>query len=120
MLHKKRRWCVDRAASAEELAGKLTSSAWCLCTGFELDGYWFLNDAISEDSAQEYAIVKLRGAGGKPVQVESITMSWCTYEEALRYIKQAIAGEFDHSAFASAVSPHVESVEQHGRCPLCA
>jgi hypothetical protein len=120
MLHRKRRWSVDRVASAEELAGRLTGADWCLCTGFELQGYWFLNDAISEDSAQEYAVVKQRGPEGKSLQVESITMSWCTYEEALRYIRQAIAGQFDSSAFASVVTPRVEPIDRHGRCPLCA
>ena len=120
MLHKKRRWQVRRAASADELAGHLTGSTWCLCTGFELEGYWFLNDAISEDSAQEYAVVKQPGPGGKAIQVESITMSWCTYAEALAYIRRTVAGDFDDSLLACEVSPRIESPDQHGRCPLCA
>ena len=119
MLHRRRRWSVEVVASAEELAEKLTSRSWCLCAGFELKGYWFLNDAISEDAAQEYAVVKQQGPGGDPWQVESITMSWCTYDEALGYIERAVAGAFDDADFAGAATPTIEAPEDHGRCPLC-
>ena len=50
MMHERRRWGVGPAASAEDLARKLTGSTWCLCTGFYVEGhdeYLFLNDATS-------------------------------------------------------------------------
>jgi len=120
MLHSKRRWVIGRVESAEELARMLTEQTWCLCNGFELNGYWFLNDATHEDGAQEYAIVKKAEPQGRPAQVESITMSWCSYDEALSYIRRAIAGEYDDANYVFAVEPGVETPDQHDRCPLCA
>ena len=82
MMHDRRRWGVGPAASAEELARKLTGSTWCLCTGFYVVGhenYLFLNDATHEDGAGEYAAVRRLGPDHY-VQIESITFSWCTYE----------------------------------------
>lgn len=120
MLHDNRVWCVSRVEDAEELAQKLTEITWCCCAGFSLNGYWFLNDATSEDGGQEYAVVKIEGPEGKPVQIESITISWCSYEQALRHIEKSIAGEYDESGFAWTVDPAVETPEKHQRCPLCA
>ena len=119
-MHKRRLWCVTPIATAEELAEKLVQHTWTLCTGFELQGYWFLNDATSEDAAQEYAVIKVKGPHGKPLQVESIIMSWCLTNEALDYIRKTIAGEYDDADYAATVEPKVESAEEHGRCPLCA
>lgn len=120
MFHKKRVWVVSAISSAEELARKVTEGTYCLCNGFELNGYWFLNDATHEDGAQEYAVVKRDGPDGRPLQVESITMSWCSYENALDHIRRAIAGEFDAADYAVSVDPVVQSPGQHGRCPHCA
>jgi len=120
MLHNKRRWIIGQLESAEELARMLTEQTWCLCNGFELGGYWFLNDATHEDGAAEYAIVKKAGLDGRPLQVESITMSWCSYDEALSFIRRAIAGEYDDADYAFPVGPSVETPDRHGRCHFCA
>ena len=120
MFHSKRGWVVVPAESAEELARMLTEQTWCLCNGFELGGYWFLNDATHEDGAAEYGIVKKDGPDGRPLQVESITVSWCTAQEALNHVRRAMAGEYDDSDHAFAVAPVVQTPEQHGRCLHCA
>jgi hypothetical protein len=65
-MHSSRRWGVGPVIDAQDLARKLTERTWTLCTGFFVAGheeYLFLNDATSEDSAGE-----------------SITFSWCTFE----------------------------------------
>ena len=120
MFHKHRRWAITQTESPEDLAHKLTEHTWTCCTGYELQDYLFLNDATSADGAQEYAIVKKDDGNRRPVQVESITMSWCTYYKALRYIREAIAGEYDRSQFAHPVPVSWEPIEQHERCHLCA
>jgi len=120
MFHSKRRWVVAPVNSAEELARMLTEQTWCLCNGFELQGYWFLNDATHEDGASEYGVIQVDGPAGKPLQVESITMSWCTLAEAVDYIRRAIAGEYDDADYVFAVNPRIETPDEHGRCPLCA
>lgn len=119
MLHRNRLWSISPVDDPEELAQMLTERTWCLCSGFEIGGYWFLNDATSEDGAQEYAVVKIN-PGGTPRQVESITMSWCTLEEALDYIQQTLAHLFDNASHARNVTPQVEPAGDHDRCHLCA
>jgi hypothetical protein len=120
MFHKQRVWCVTPVESAEVLAEKLTQHSWTLCTGFQLGSYLFLNDATSEDGAQEYAVVKCPPSDGHEYrQVESLTMSWCTYNEALVYIRRTLAGEFDDASYASVVQPKLEMPEVHGHCHLC-
>ena len=120
MFHSKRRWVVSAIESAEELATMLTERSWCLCNGFELQGCLFLNDATHDDGAAEFAVVKKQGPGGQPLQVESITMSWCSYESALAYIRRAVAHEYDDAEYASTVAPVVQTPEQHDRCGHCA
>jgi hypothetical protein len=122
-MHERRRWGVGPAASAEDLARKLTGSTWCLCTGFYVEGhdeYLFLNDATSEDGAGEYAVVKGRIGSTRHVQLESITFSWCNYAEALAYIQQAVTGQMDDSEFATTLELRVQTLDQHKRCGLCA
>jgi hypothetical protein len=123
MMHAKRRWGVGPAASAEELARMLTQSTWTLCSGFYVEGhpnYLFLNDATHEDGAAEYAVVRGGLDAKEHVQIESITFSWCTYEQALDYVRKALAGEMDGYDFARPVQPRLEPIKRHGRCHLCA
>ena len=120
MMHKSRTWTVARVESAEELAVKLTEHTWCCCNGFELGDYWFLNDATGGDGAQEYAVVKKVGRDGSPWQIESITFSWCTLDQALRLIQETLRGEHDQHDWARQVNVRIETPEMHGRCNHCA
>lgn len=79
MWHKQRRFQITDVLTDDELAEKLREHTWTLCTGFRFGASLWLNDSFSEDSAQEYAVV--READG--AQLETITVSWCT-AEALR------------------------------------
>lgn len=120
MFHTKRRWRVDPVGNAAELAEKLTESTWCLCQGFEILGYLFLNDATSPDGAQEYAIVKRDK--NRFIQVESITFDWCAPERALQIIDDAIYGEYDDSELTQelSLSGKLDSPAEHGTCRHCA
>ena len=121
MFHKRRTWCIHVVQSPEQLAEMLTQQTWTLCSGFAVAGhedYLFLNDATHEDGAGEYAIIKGGLCAERRYQIESITFSWCTTAEALEYILAALRGEYDGEAREVTVS--VQSVETHGRCPLCA
>lgn len=117
MFHKNRTWCVTSAESAEELAEKLTQHSWTLCTAFHLSGYFFLNDSISEDGAQEFAIAI--EDGGRFFQVESITFGWCSETEGLNHIREVTGGGYAARGKIP-VSPKVETADKHGTCPLCA
>ncbi len=115
MFHEKRIWCVAPAESAEEVATKLTEQTWTLCTAFELAGCVFLNDSTSEDGAQEYAVIT-KNEGGGYEQIESITFGWCTYDEALEYVKGVIKGEVELHV---SVTPELHTPDEHGSCELC-
>ena len=54
------------------------------------------------------------------VQIESITFSWCAFDQALRFVTEALAGRMDANDFARPVALRLETPEQHKRCPLCA
>ncbi len=116
MVHAHRRFSVADVASPEELAHKLTHMTWCGCNGFRLCGpsgdLLFLNDAFSENGAQEYAVAR----GGR--QIESITFSWCSEAEALGFIKALQAGTLGDDY--GPCTPVIESPTAHGRCGLCA
>ncbi len=123
MMHRTRRFGVGAVSSPEELARKLTQSTWTLCTGFYVEGhpeYLFLNDATSEDGAAEFGVIRGGLDATERTQIESITFSWCDLEKAAALIRQALAGEMDHSDFAKSVLVNVERIEDHGRCGNCA
>ena len=119
MLHSRRTWCWSTVASAEELAEKLTEHTWTGCSAFELQGYYFLNDATSGDGAQEYAVVKSL-PDGRFEQIESITFSWCDQAKALELIRGILAGQYDQADYRRAVQPTLQRPAEHGRCYLCA
>lgn len=119
MLHSRRIWSVVPIESAEDLAEKLTQHIWTGCSGFELQGYLFLNDSTCADGAQEYAVVK-KASDGSFEQIESITFSWCSQEKALDYIRRILAGQYDQAAYRIVVKPKLETAREHGTCHLCA
>jgi len=117
--HDKRVWSVKEIQNAEELAEVLTGYTWTLCSGFRYNGYLFLNDSFSEDGAQEYGIIKETTEG---IQVETVTFSWCSYEQALQLIKEIVQGDFDNGGWNSKIDIilQVQTPKEHGRCQLCA
>lgn len=118
-MHDTRVWCVTPVESAEELARKLTGMTWCCCTAFAIDLYIWLNDATSPDGAQEYAVLR-KEEDGSLVQIESITFSWCSYDESLKYVRQTLRGEDDRNEWSRRVRPILQTAAEHGRCSHCA
>lgn len=144
-MHEDRTWCVTKVETPEELAQKLTEYSWCCCNGFELDGYLWLNDATGADGAQEYAAVRKPTADDPHYrQVETITASWCSKAEMLRYIHDVQHGTASaaidsgvvlvaksaaelfsalgcgQQSKSPVVQPRIETPEQHKRCHHCA
>lgn len=115
-----RLWTDSRTSDKPGYRWPCVFYVWTLCTGFELGGYLYLNDAFSEDGAQEYAVVK-RPSEADPVfrQVESITFSWCRLDEALHYIQDTISGK-DDGPEKPEVTPLIEPYRSHSYCALCA
>ena len=114
---------IREVASPEELAHFLTEMTWPLCQGFVVAGhpdYLFLNDATSEDGLAEYAVVHGGLDATSRRQVESITFSFCSYRRALRLIREALAGAFDHNPyFPPTVELRLQTPAAHGTCRFC-
>jgi hypothetical protein len=119
MLHNNRRWCIRMIDSPEELSAKLTETIWCGCTGFQIGSYLWLNDSISPDGAQEFAVIKVKSTG-EWIQLESITFGWCDYEQTLKLVLATLNGQDDRNSWRKRVHLRLESESIHGRCRLCA
>jgi hypothetical protein len=122
MFHDNRTWQIAEVASAEQLARMITESTWALCNGFYVAGhpdYLFLNDATHEYAAGECGVIKGGLGADAHLQIESMTPSWCTYEKALAYIREVLAGDRDGRGFARTVKLSLETPAQHGTCPYC-
>ena len=115
MIHQKRTFGVGDINTTEELAEKLTGTTWTLCTGFRFRGLLFLNDSFTEDSAQEYAVVREFDM----YQLESVTFSWCDKEKAIDVITECLEITGDGFFGKLDVPPKIEPVAQH-HCRLCA
>lgn len=83
MLHRRRRWAVRNVGSVSELSRYVTGRTQCLCAGFRLDGFLWLNDSTSVDALQEYALVRESDL----TQVDSITVSWSTTATIAEIVK---------------------------------
>jgi hypothetical protein len=113
-------------ADAHELSEKLTNHSWCLCNGFLFNNHLFLNDAFSEDGAQEYAVYRILndrrvdGIGDVlAIQTESITFSWIEDgEEAIKYINDATTP--DHTTYGEETIRRIDLFTKHERCHHCA
>ena len=103
MFHHDRVWCVTRVESAQDLARRLTESTWTCCTAFSLGGYLWLNDATSSDAGQEYSLYRSRHN-----------------DEALAHVQRTLRGDDDRNDFAREVYPHLQTLQEHGRCSQCA
>jgi hypothetical protein len=120
MRHESRVWCVSLMESPEDVAQVLTKPLWTLCSAADLGGYLFLNDAASEDGAQEYAVVKkpTRPCGAH-VQVGSVAFDRLSYDQALDFIRRVLSGEYDARDTARAVDPRLETAAEHRCCRHC-
>ena len=121
-MHRSRTHCVCGVATMEELARMLTQHTWTLCAAFCVAGSennLFLNDATHEDGAGEYAVVK-KLPDGSFLQVETITFSWCSLDEALGYIRDSLSGKYDQADYAMPIQTRLETPAKHGRCQFCA
>jgi hypothetical protein len=117
MMHTNRTHPIVPAASAEDLAHKLTGGMWI--NSYELSGYLFLNDSIGAENNNEYALVKKpQERGGAYLQLDSITFGRCPFQKALDLVKRTVAGEFDGSASTHKIEqpklePAFDSLERY-------
>ncbi len=123
MLHTRRRWCVFDRSDLEELSRELTSRTWVLCTGIRWRGLLILNDATSEDSLAEYAVINEKSGA----QSESLTVSWMKALELSETLTKIADGKWNLvmvRKWTDQKDPRerIETPEQHPqrRCSLCA
>lgn len=120
MWHSKRYWSLSLAESAERLAHQLTEFTWTGCQAMQLGQYLLANDATSPDGAQEYGVLRQDpNDASRLIQIESITFSWCTEEQALELLQAMLRGEFDLNVLGHVQRSRFHAPERHGFCPLC-
>lgn len=120
MFHKNRTWCVGEYTDLNQLAEMVSGdSTWTLCSAFKFHNILLLNDSISEDSLQEYAIVR-EEEDGSYTQIESFTVSWMNPVKFAGLIWDYHTGK--EGVWCSTVHPRIQSYEQHKQdyCHLCA
>ena len=122
MIHSSRPHSVVSIDDVDELARLLVDHTWCGCAGFQHAGLLFLNDSFSPDGAQEYAVFNGGPAEsgtwtGK--QIESITFSWCSQDEALTIIRNLAGGETCGWFGNEEYRLEIDIASDH-RCALCA
>lgn len=117
MMHRNRQWSVANVASHEELVEKLSEHDWCSCNAFRTPGGTVWANDSTPAGIQEYAV--LRVIDGRLRQVESITVSWCSRERLLNYIRLADSGAYDAAAFAAVRDEQLEEAHKHQPCVLC-
>ena len=117
MLHAKRRHRVVVVDDIGELARKLTTHTWTLCTGFRHGGWLFLNDSFSEDGAQEYGVLRAeQSSAGTHDVCEAVTFGWMNTRDAELWLRQWVNAAGDIRVYGAMVlSPHPE-----GPCAFCA
>ena len=84
MVHLDRHYTIKRVSTERELAELLVSHVWSSSTGFDLDGYLFLNASTSPDATQEYTVVR----DGR--RLESITIGVLDLNDAVLLITRVI------------------------------
>jgi len=112
MLHS-RTWAVQETNNDPiRLAIWLTEQSWCLCDGFRLGDYLFLNDQTSEDGIKEFGVIHEPSMR----QVDSVTIEWMDMSRALEFINRCINGSLE--PITGKLSLRIETPEQH-RCCHC-
>ena len=117
MFETKRTYTILQHYLPEILASQLTNYTWCGCNGFGYREYLFLNDAISEDGAQEYAIYRIL-EDGRHKKIESVTFSWASTQWAEEWIKR-LSPELDTFPNLEPTTIKIEDLKTH-LCHLCA
>lgn len=118
MLHVKRVWCVQEWSGAlEDLAEALTERTWTCCAAFRWQGLLLVNDATSENGAQEYAVLDEKTRE----QIESLTCSWMTPGRLARVLRELSAGR-EHEGLALRdfdPAKQLQTPARLGRCHHC-
>jgi hypothetical protein len=82
------------------VARQLVQLTYPLCAGFRLHDFLLLNDSFTEDSLQEYAVIKIEKLTSlsatllkvQGTQVDSITVSWCSQARLKAILRQVLSG----------------------------
>jgi hypothetical protein len=114
MMHSKRRHRVKAYATAIELAHDLLNMTWTTCSGFSWGSLVLLNDATSEDGAQEYGVLR----NGR--QIESLTVSWMDDSKVGVVQLETLLTKLDRDGSTVDLGPGAVREHEAGDCHACA
>ena len=115
MIHTDRVFNIKTCSADEMIADFGHTRSWTLCSGWRVGDTLYLNDAFSEDGAQEYAVIRV--GGDSAIQFDSVTFGWMEADRIAAYIRET--WNCDAQDYSWRVTVHVN--DGHGQtCPLCA
>ena len=118
-----------KPCTADDMMNDLAhTKTWTLCTGWCVGDTLYLNDSMSENGAQEYAVLRVQPGIGClfAEQFESVTFSWMTLEEIEDFIEQTWNADIetgDYAEIAHVFGNAIFVQDNHDAlpyCPLCA
>lgn len=120
-----RRMYNIKPCTADDMMNDLThTKTWTLCTGWRVGDTLYLNDSMSENGAQEYAVLRVQPGIGClfAEQFESVTFSWMTLEEIKDFIEQTWCANIetgDYAELARAFGNITFVQDHHDALPYC-
>ena len=121
MIHKDRVFNIKTCSADEMIADFQHTHSWTLCSGWRVGDTLYLNDAFSEDGAQEYAVVRVNA--DTAVQFDSVTFGSLRVEldRIEAYIRETWNCDLTSSEWKDGWRTPVQVHDRHGdSCPLCA
>ncbi len=127
MQHKTRTWKVTSITSSSELTTQLTEYRHCLCKGFSVEPYLFLNDSESEQDAT-YAICLDESHSYKLIQsplactirqIETKTFKFLSYSDAKTEVDAVLAGRYNFYHFGTIAHQRLNYGPRRILCNQC-
>jgi hypothetical protein len=114
MLHTKREWCVV-PVTRRELVEHLAGRAWNLCAGFYCEGALWLNDSLSRDNAQMFAVVRRDVVSGEWRQLDVFSVAWMARDRL-----RELLDDLPHMSGWAIEAPQIDWVDDSALCRECA
>ena len=126
MIHKDRVFNIKTCSADEMIADFQHTRSWTLCSGWQVGDTLYLNDAFSEDGAQDCLLdgrAVVRVNADTAVQFDSVTFGSLRVEldRIEAYIRETRNCDLTSSEWKDGWRTPVQVHDRHGHnCPLCA
>jgi len=120
MIHKDRVFNIKTCSADEMIADFQHTRSWTLCSGWRVGDTLYLNDAFSEDGAQEYAVIRVT-PDSTTLQFDSVALGWMSANRIEAYIHETWNCDLASAEWKDGWRTPVQVNDRHSdSCPLCA